>query len=372
MMSLRERSREKGVTLIELLVALVIGSLLAIAIFQFFLSSSQTVTNQSSTTQLFQRGRNALAILRQSVESSGFGLPSVSDCPNGIAAYNSNQSTAVLSLTAVTASTQSSGAYSPAIGTYTVTTVSGGASFGNAPLTQITSIPSTSSQRVFLTSTNLIEDGDMFIVQIPGQACLMAQVTNTEVNGGAIGIVHNSGRSVYNPSGGFKTLADALYPGLSTKDFAGANFIDLGNNQFTINVFSIGDDQGSGTPTLYLTQYAANNTPPARQALARGVVDLQIEYGVGSNGAISKWMFPETYTPTVGQEILAVRIVMLVRSTRYMPNETSPATIPVLGGRTYSVPTSGGPGCLQGNCQHYAYHLFDTVVPVRNHIWGGQ
>jgi len=369
---------ETGFTLTELLVALVIGTLLATAVFTFFLNSSQIITNQSSTTDMWQRGRNALALVRQAVESAGFGLPQVSDCPNGIAAYNSNQTTSPFSLTAITASVQSSGTYDPTaisnINTYSLMTVAGGASFGNAPAAQISSIPSMTSQRVFLTATAFINSGDIFIVQIPGQACLMAQVTNLLTQGNGIGVVHNSGLSNYNPSGGFQTLAGSIYPGLSSTAFVGANFIDLGSNNFTINQFTIGDSGGTATPTLYLTQYTANQTTTStRQALARGVVDLQLEYGLGSNGAITQWVLPANYTTSATQQILAVRIAMLARSTRYMPNETSPASFVMLPHQnlSYTVPTSNGPGCLQGNCRHYAYHLFESVVPVRNNIWGG-
>ena len=369
---------EAGFTLTELLVTLVIGTLLMTAVFSFFLNSSQIVTNQSSTTDMWQRGRNALALVRQAVESAGFGLPSVSNCPNGIAAYNSNQTASPFSLTAITAAVQSSGTYDPTnisnINTYSLMTVAGGASFGNAPAAQISSIPSMTSQRVFLTATAFINSGDIFIVQIPGQACLMAQVTNLLTQGNGIGIVHDSGLSNYNPSGGFQTLAGAIYPGLSSTAFAGANFIDLGSNYFTINQFTIGDSGGTATPTLYLTQYTANQTATAaRQALARGIVDLQLEYGLGSNGAITQWVLPANYTASATQQILAVRIAMLARSTRYMPNETSPASFVMLPNQnlSYTVPTTNGPGCLQGNCRHYAYHLFESVVPVRNNIWGG-
>jgi len=370
---------EMGFTLTELLVTLAIGALLATAVFTFFLNSSQIITNQSTTSDMFQRGRNALALVRQAVESAGFGLPQVSNCPNGIAAYNVNQAQSPFSFTAITASVQNSGTYDPknisGIDTYSLMTVAGGASFGNAPAAQISSIPSMTSQRVFLTGTALINPGDLFIVQIPGQACLMAQVTNLLTNGNGIGIVHNSGLSNYDPSGGFQTLASSVYPGLSAAAFVGANFIDLGSSNFTIDQFTIGDSGGTATPTLYLTQYNSQSpaTAPGRQALARGVVDLQLEYGLGTNGAITQWVLPTNYTASATQQILAVRISMLARSTRYMPNETSPASFIMLPNQnlSYTVPTTNGPGCLQGNCSHYAYHLFESVVPVRNNIWGG-
>ncbi|WP_075322775.1 PilW family protein [Acidithiobacillus albertensis] len=366
------RCHENGLTLVELLVSLVVVGLLATAIFSFFLTTSQSVSQQSASGEMWQRGRNALAIMRQAIESAGYGLPRISDCPNGIAAYNANQAASPFSLTAITASVQSSGTYDPTatsnINTFSLMTVAGGSSFGNVPVAQVTSIPSISSQRVFLTTTTSISSGDIFIVQIPGQACLMAQVTNLEPNGGGIGIVHEKGNSNYNPSGGFKTLAGAIYPGLSSTSFADANFIDLGNNNFTINQFTIGDSGGTTTPTLYLTQYTVSSTAPTRQALARGVVDLQIIYGLGTNGAVQQWVTPENYTLSATQNIVAVQMAMLIRSSRYLPNSLSPASFSIMG-KTYTVPTSNGPGCLQGNCRHYEYHLFQSVIPVRNGIW---
>ncbi len=371
---------ETGFTLTELLIALVISTLLATAVFTFFLNSSQIITNQSSTTDMWQRGRNALAIVRQAVESAGFGLPQVSDCPNGIAAYNSNQTASFSSLTAITAAVQSSGTYDPTaishINTYSLMTVAGGASFGDAPVGTITKTPSSNSATVFLSNVNLVQPNDMFIIDLPGQACLMGQVTNVNPQGnGQNGnnIEYNSGKSSFNPSGGLSSIAGTTY-NISGMNFVGANFLDLGSNYFTINQFTIGDGGGTATPTLYLTQYTANQTTtPTRQALARGVVDLQLEYGLGNNGAITQWVLPAHYTVSATQQILAVRIAMLARSTRYMPNETSPASFVMLPHQklSYTVPTSNGPGCLQGNCRHYAYHLFESVVPVRNNIWGG-
>ncbi|QQD71444.1 PilW family protein [Acidithiobacillus ferrivorans] len=377
---------EHGFTLTELLVALVIGTLLATAVFAFFLNSSQIITNQSTTTDMWQRGRNALALMRQAVESAGFGLPQASNCPNGIAAYIANQSTtSPFSMTAITASVQSGSAYDPTtlsqIDTYSLMTVTGGASFGNAPVAQITKTPSNQSATLFLNNVNLIKIHDMFVVELPGQACLMGQVT--KVNSKGQGIVGNninfsSGTSPFNSPGGFSGIAGTIY-NINGIDFTNANFLDLGSNNFTINQFTIGDNGGTATPTLYLTQYTTNQsagTAPGRQALARGVVDLQLEYGLGSNGAITQWVLPKNYTASVTQQILAVRIAMLVRSTRYMPNETSPASfaMPTPTGQSpqsYSVPQNNGPGCLQGDCRHYAYHLFESVVPVRNSIWSG-
>lgn len=372
---------QKGFTLTELLVSLVISLLLVSAIFVFFLSSTRIISNQSATTDMWQRGRTALAIMTQAVESAGFGLPNTSDCPNGIAAYNANQSNSPFLLSAITASVQSSASYDPTslagINTYNLTTESGGGSFGNAPAAHIVSIPSMTSEKIFLDNTSLINNNDLFVAEIPGQACFLAQVTNLNSNG-KVGIVHNHGLSVYNPQGSFQTLANSVpaFSGVTANSFPGANFIDLGNSHFSIDQFMILDiPPGSnsatpGTPTLYMAQYTSGTTSqPTPAALARGVVDLQILYGLGSNGAIQNWVAPSQYVPSPTQQILAVRVAMLVRSTTFAPDQTSPASFNLLG-NTYTVPTQNGPGCENGNCRHYTYHLFDSVIPVRNGIWG--
>ena len=391
---------ETGFTLTELLVTLVIGTLLATAVFTFFLNSSQIITNQSTTSDMFQRGRNALALVRQAVESAGFGLPSMSVCPNGITDYATSGQTSPLALTAITASVQQAPSYAPSlINTYSLTTISGSSSFGNAPATTIASLPNLNASSLQVNDPTLLNPGDMAIISIPSSGvCLLGQITNVSgkgtfksngssqctISGGQGGggntIVMNSSSSAcyqFNPNQIFATDASLLSSQLNTANFTGAPLYDLGNNNFVVNQFQImdippGANQSIGTPTLYLTQYTANqSSAPTPQALARGVVDLQIQYGLGTNGAVTQWVYPENYTPSQTLQILAVKIGMLARSTRYMPHETSPATFTMPGGRTYTVPTQNGPGCLQGNCRHYAYHLFESVVPVRNNIWGG-
>ena len=137
--------RQGGLTLIELLVSLVVVGLLATAIFRFFLNTSQSVSQQSANGEMWQRGRNALAIIRQAIESAGYGLPNYSQCPNGVVGIN-NASAQGGVLVAITASAQSSGSsYDPSssslggISTYAFSTLIGGGSFGGAPATTVNS-----------------------------------------------------------------------------------------------------------------------------------------------------------------------------------------------------------------------------------------
>ncbi|MBN2680649.1 PilW family protein [Acidithiobacillus montserratensis] len=387
-------AEENGLTLVELLVSLVVVGLLATAIFSFFLNTSQSVNQQSANGEMWQRGRNALTIMRQAIESAGYGLPSYSQCPNGIVGINST-GTQAGALVAITASVQSAGSsYDPSstslggISTYQFQTVIGGGSFGGAPATTVQNHPGKSSG-LFVSNTAPLDPGDLALIAPQGGGtCLLGQITNvvgkgtvnTDCNGytgkgelksdGHIEFNSGSHGNCFqaNPTQIFSLLTGtAESPSLS-----GANLYDLGSQSFLFAQFSIQENPAGSTPTLYMTQYTGlQATPPTPQALATGVVDIQMQYGIGSNGSVQSWVSPENFTPSATQSIVAVQLAMLIRSTQYLPNSLSPATFSILG-NTYKVPTTGGPGCLQGNCRHYEYHLFQTVIPVRNGIWGSE
>ncbi len=374
--AIKPRTTEHGISLVELLVGLVVVSLLAIAVFSFFLSSSQGINQQSANGEMWQRGRNALAIMRQAIESAGYGLPNYSQCPNGVVGISSTSATGG-ALVAITASVQSSGSgYVPPAGisTYAFSTVIGGGSFGGAPATTVVGYPGNSngnSVNIQVNNTTMLSNCDIALIAPTqsGGTCIMGQITSIDGSSGQLGF--NSGsvcgtpvnpNQIFNISTGVSGTAPTL---------SGANLYDLGNQNFLFEKFEIMESPQGSTPTLYMTQYGGEQTnTPAPQALAIGVVDIQMQYGVGSNGSISDWIEPENYTPSSTSQILAVQLAMLIRGTQYLPNTLSPASFNILG-KTYTVPVSGGAGCLQGNCQHYEYHLFQTIIPVRNEIWNG-
>lgn len=385
--------RQGGLTLVELLVSLVVVGLLATAIFSFFLNTSQSVSQQSGNGEMWQRGRNALAIMRQAIESTGYGLPNYSQCPNGVVGIN-NASAQGGALVAITASTQSSGSsYDPSssslggISTYAFSTVIGGGSFGGAPATTVNS---QNGVNITVASTVPLNPGDLALIAPQGGGtCLLGQITNVAGKGslnsscsvagngnsnGAGTVVFNSG----NHGSCFQANPNQLFSLLTgtggTPSLTNAALYDLGSQNFLFETFDIEENPAGSTPTLYMTQYTgAQAVAPTPQSLASGVVDIQMEYGLGSNGSVQQWVFPENYnpSPSATQSIVAVQIAMLIRSTQYLPDSLSPTSFNLLG-RTYTVPTSGGPGCLQGNCRHYEYHLFQSVIPVRNGIWGGE
>lgn len=63
---------QRGVTLIELMVALVIGLILVLAASAIYLYSKQNYNTSSETTQIEENGRFALNLLTQYIQSAGF------------------------------------------------------------------------------------------------------------------------------------------------------------------------------------------------------------------------------------------------------------------------------------------------------------
>ena len=108
------------------------------------------------------------------------------------------------------------------------------------------------------------------------------------------------------------------------------------------------------------------------------ILDLQAQYGkdTDDNGTVETW---DTVTPTTGaqwQQVLAVRIAILARSPNY-ERPTNPGD-PCEATTTANRPQWGDPGALQDfpvlmvagvlpTC--YKHRVFETIIPLRNMIW---
>lgn len=385
-------SHNKGFTLIEILVALVVSALAAIGIYSAFLNTSHVLTQTKTQDNEWQQGRSALSMITQAVESAGYGLP-MTDCAT-VTSGNPNQKGASFTLAPVSAMTPQSpteSTYDPAaapvnagVGTDELVTVTGSGYYGSAPTTHIISGPgaSTTASVVQVNNPALLAFNDMFLVALPNGSCLVGQITSKT---GANPVGFNSGLSNYNLPRGFA----ALDPTLTASQLQGAGFIDLGSG-FSVDQFFISYRQSAGVPqptsvpSLYMRQYtplsSGQTSAPAPELVARGVVDMQVELGYGTGGSVAFYASPGGAAPPgangalmTAANVLAVKVGLLVRSTRTSSGSVPGGIISFMG-VNYAIPkglpANNTMGCLQGNCQQYLYHVFETVIPVRNVIWG--
>lgn len=70
--SLRSLSRQRGITLVELLVSMMLGVFVVAGAIQIFVGSKQTYRIQEATSQLQENGRFALDLFQQSLRMAGY------------------------------------------------------------------------------------------------------------------------------------------------------------------------------------------------------------------------------------------------------------------------------------------------------------
>lgn len=139
--------------------------------------------------------------------------------------------------------------------------------------------------------------------------------------------------------------------------------------------------------------------PPIAVEAADGIVNLQAEYGCDANNnqliAANEWTAPTTAPGDLADWrcMRAIRVALLARSTQWDPNfcaqsrpqwtsgtDAAGAPAPALALRDFVMTNiDGTPGAAAGACpatadpndwRRYRYSVYETVIPLRNMIWG--
>lgn len=113
--------------------------------------------------------------------------------------------------------------------------------------------------------------------------------------------------------------------------------------------------------------------------IADNIIDLQAEYGIDGSGggnATDGVLDDDDWTtsdPSDWTRLLAVRIALLSRSQQFEKTEVTPAA-PTWAGGTFDMVNStaltGATGDV-ANWKHYRYRVYEKVIPLRNMVWGG-
>ena len=172
----------------------------------------------------------------------------------------------------------------------------------------------------------------------------------------------------------------------STLRTTGAAFLTpLGNrlaNNVQFQAFAVGDNQ-----TLFsydfLRMLGDGSDAAATQAIADGVVALRAIYGIDTNadGIFDQWMDPGAAgydiasmvaNPARVREVIAIRLALVLRGTHYEREGVDAG-----GNPTYVAPSSlvlfpDLPASMQSTVtlntdqRHYRHRIVDTVIPLRN------
>lgn len=378
------KSSQKGFSLVEIMVALVIGMISMIVIMQVFYVSEGRKRSTTGGADAQSNGAIAFYMLERDTKMAGWGIDSASYATCGTV-YSYCDGSAVC------------GGVAGNIGTLrfaSVIVADGGTGpdritaqyFANPVLdtyrypstTTITSPMPQPSSEFNVGSVAGCAANDMALVSQAGKCTLM---TVTHIQGAALKIQHNpGGNAPYNPSANHQNTNNwpAYTQGATVSCFkappngpvfAKTYFIDTATRQLRRN----------DNTTLPIFP-ATTAVPIVNELVAPEIIDLQVQYGIAPVGSqeVNDWVDPSGATwgdPALAnwKRIKAVRIALVSRSSQYEkpePGQTCNATPvgnvgPAWAGLTETKLTN-----QQGaDYRCYRYKVFESVIPLRNVIW---
>ncbi len=373
------RLRQRGVTLVELMVTLLIGSIAVLVIQQVMavFEGQKRTTAGGSDAQV--NGAIALFALERDIKQAGYGLFSGEGtyCPLGVNIFYGGSTISnagiLMPLTIQDGGPGNSDE---------IETVGSNSAFPAIPVKIVgTGATFKVKSRVGLEkSTTPPRPGSTFMVagKDADKPCTLMQVSAPPaLTGGTWDIAHDPD-PVMSPFNSPNPSAD--FPG---------NFPTYAVNDLLVNM-------GEFARRRYVVQ-----TPCARLAelnpmavapphvcgqagvtpLADQIVDLQAQYGIAAAGSkqVAQWCNASAASAcgdwsnpvsTDIPRIRAVRIAIVARSVQWERDAVSPASLTLW--------PAGDPGDappvlnLAAADQHYRYRVFTTIVPIRNVIWGVQ
>jgi type IV pilus assembly protein PilW len=212
--------------------------------------------------------------------------------------------------------------------------------------------------------------GGMVLVSQAGRCTLMKI---TAVQGPALKIQHNPGsHGEFNPPANFQNTNN--WPAYST----GATLacFEPASNAGT---FRRGYSVDYTSRQLRRTDNSSNAPATGEEVIAPEIVDLQAQYGIApaNDQAVNEWVDAKGATwatPTLDnwKRIKAIRIALVARSTQYEKPDAGTACTTTTSDTvtTWSTWATFDASKYSNDWQCYRYKVFETVVPLRNVMWG--
>jgi type IV pilus assembly protein PilW len=359
---------QRGFTLIELMIGVLIGLLASLAVTHVLVNFESQKRSTTSGSDAQVNGALALDTLQRALQPAGYGLttnPGALGCTLAATYGGAAVAGFPAALVPVIITDGASGAPD------TISVLASGKRGYSVPLRVVSpgaavtasSIPLQSALGiegpVSDTSGTQISAGDLIVAVREGLPnCDLFQATG--VAGTAT--VNRAAGSGWNQGSLSNVYVDGNY------------LINLGAPSH--RTFSVVD----GSLRMSSLQLAPANGAPSYTAateLFSGVVNLQAQYGRDANGnnsiEASEW---DNTTPTTNaqwRQVLAIRLALVARSSTY-EKEMVTASCPTWNGTTLRIPAapsacSSYPNASDEEWKHYRYKVFDTVVPLRNMLW---
>jgi len=372
------RAHQKGFGLVEIMVGLGIGMLAMVVVMEVYSQSEARKRTTTSGGDAQSNGAIALTMIERDVRNAGWGMD-ITQYANCATTYTYCDGSAACGGT---------GTAGPLSGfnLASVIITDGGATgpdaisaqyfadpnLGTFRLPASTKLRSTmpqSSSELNVASTSGCQDGYLALVSQGGN-CTLMQVT--QVQGQALKIQHNPGGSgIYNPPASYQN--DNNWPaytvGATLSCFAQPASAAQFQRSYSIN----------SSLRQLLRSDNSTATAAANEVVAPEIVDLQAEYGVANAGSqnVNAWVPASGTTwanPSAADRnrIKAVRIALVARSAQYEKPAAgatcSTTTQTMVNG--WSTWATFKASTYSSDWQCYRYKVFETIVPLRNVMWG--
>jgi type IV pilus assembly protein PilW len=356
--------RQSGLSLVELMVAMVIGLVGILAMTQAYLTSDRFNRATTGEGSAQTGGLIALYQMERDVRMAGYGIASSSalGCgtidwyydPNYSASIQPGSPLPILTLAPVTITTNGT---NPDIVTIMYST-----SAERLMPTSITSFVAKSSE-VTVDGVYGFNTGDLILLvnsTVPTR-CTLGKIT--QVQAGPQKLQLNPGVSApYNPP------AWGSFPGTYV---AGDQMLNLGNP--VVRSYSINNNR------LRVTDALLQAAGAAPLDIVDSIVDLRAQYGkdngagggTANDGRVDEYNNTMPTTAAEWQQVLSIRMGVLARIGVYEKPTTGTNCDATTTARTWS----GGTftkldfATVTSEDRCYRYRVFETVVPLRNMIW---
>lgn len=378
------RPFQSGLSLVEIMVAMVIGLIGMVVIFQMLAVSEERKRTATAGSDVQVTGAIAMTSLERDVREAGYGFASagfdtgvtpVMGCT--VNAYDSARPVAAFTFRlAPVIITQGAGAASD-----TITVLRGNSPISPASLvfTESTDTSKKTRGRAGIFPRDYVLVGRV----TPTLQCMTTEITDVS-NADGLTIAHNQGSynyTTYLPDG---TTAPATRiarfnnPAPTTTFTAGYLF-NLGNGPRR-NIWTVLNGRLQVTNDL-LYQDTDGDGVNDPVIIADNVITLKAQYGhdINNNGRVDagEWTTTAPATDAQWANILAVRVGLLMRSMQYERTVVT-TVVPSWTGGQFTITNLDGsasasnPADPANNWRNYRYRVYETVIPLRNMLWGTQ
>lgn len=338
------KNKQRGLTLIELMVAMVLGLFLMSGAIEIFSANQRTIRLQIGLSRIQENGRFAIDFLMRDIRMAGYWgcLSADAEIENKLNADPLYDSFIANQLPPHAAGINNNTDNAPVISGTDSFQLSGFRHSNDNP--RVVDQPTNRAASLKVTDDSALVQGDIVIIM--NSECTsgdLFQLSNVTGGGGFDNLIHNEGNTV-TPGNRVKELEVGLF-----SDAAGPhdNKYEAGSivTKVTPNFINYSIQAGeNGRPSLF-----KGNTE-----LIEGVEDMQIVYGVDTNDT----KVPNYYTTAnlVGnwKQVVSIRLSLLLVSTN--DNITSKAITYTYNGNTVT-PTD-----------KRLRRVFTTTVSMRNFV----